>query len=80
MADFVAVLKKTLDGLPNPTAETRQRVYERARSTIVSRIDAMNPPPAASVKAAQLRSLDDAIKTVESSYAPSKPLDPLDEL
>jgi hypothetical protein len=28
----------------------------------------------------QLRALDDAVKTVELSYAPRKPLDPLDEL
>ena len=80
MADFVAVLRKTLDGLPDPTPETRQRVYERARAAIVSRIDAMNPPPAPSVREMQMRALDDAVKTVEQSYAPRKSLDPLDEL
>lgn len=80
MADFVAVLKKTLDGLPDPTPETRQRVYARARATIVSRIEAMNPPPPPSVREMQLRALDDAVKTVEQGYAPRKPVDPLDEL
>lgn len=80
MADFVEVLRKTLDGLNNPPAETRQRVYERARATVVSRLDGMNPPTSAPVREMQLRALDDAVRSVEQSYAPRKPIDPIDEL
>lgn len=80
MADYVAVLKKTLAGFNNPTPEMRQRVYERARSTIVARFDGMSPPPPASVRDLQLRALDDAVKTVERGYTPAKSADPLDEL
>lgn len=81
MSDFVAVLKKTLDGLPNSTPELRQRVYEKARSTIAARLEAMNPPPTAIVVSRQRRALEDAIAEVERSYAkPAPKQEPLDEL
>lgn len=82
MADFVAVLRKTLDGLNDPNAETRERVYERARATVLARLEAIQPPPPQAVADRQIRALEDAISTVEQGYAPppAKPLDPLDEL
>lgn len=82
MADFVAVLKKTLDGLSDPSPDTRQRVYARARQTVLSRLEAINPPPPKTVADKQLKALEDAISTVEGGYAaqPKKRLDPLDEL
>ena len=82
MADFVAVLRKTLDGIGDPTPETRQRVYERARSTVLARLEAISPPPPASVKDRQVKALEDAIVVIEQDYAPAAPkkLDPLDEL
>jgi len=82
MADFVAVLRKTLDGLGDPTAETRQRVYERARSTVLAKLDAISPPPPQAVADRQLKALEDAIATIERDFAPppAKKPDPLDEL
>lgn len=81
MADFVAVLKKTLDGMGNPTAETRARVYERARSTVLAKLDALSPPPPQGVADRQVRALEDAIAVIERDYAqPVKKVDPLDEL
>ena len=44
MADFVAVLKKTLDGLSDTTPLMREKVYEKARITIAGKLTAMNPP------------------------------------
>ncbi len=62
MADFVAVLKKTLDGLGETTPEMRAKVYDKARSTIAAKLAAMNPPPPAAVVAErQKRALEDAI-------------------
>ena len=49
MADFVAVLKKTLDGLGETTPAMRERVYEKARATIAGKLAAINPPPPPSV-------------------------------
>jgi hypothetical protein len=82
MADFVAVLRKTLDGLAEATPEMRVRVYDKARQTVAARLAALNPPPPEPVAQRQRQALEDAIATVESEYAPAKPTfdDPLDEL
>ncbi|MCO5070105.1 MAG: hypothetical protein M9944_02710 [Rhizobiaceae bacterium] len=82
MADFVAVLKKTLDGLGETTPEMRARVYEKARSTVAAKLSAISPAPPAAVIQRQKKALEDAISSVESEYvkiAPSSD-DPLDEL
>lgn len=82
MADFVAVLKKTLDGLGEAGPETRARVYDKARATVAAKLAAINPPPPAAVAERQKKALEDAIAAVESEYAPAKPAfeDPLEEL
>ncbi len=79
MSDFVAVLKKTLDGLGDTTPEMRQRVYEKARSTISAKLEAMSPPPSSLVANRQRTALEDAIVEVERGYK-SGPQEPLDEL
>ncbi|MBD0414212.1 hypothetical protein [Oryzicola mucosus] len=86
MADFVAVLKKALDGLGETTPETRARVYDKARTTIANKLAAITPPPPAAVAQRQTQSLEDAIATVEAGYAKPvpapapEPEDPLAEL
>lgn len=81
MADFVAVLKKTLDGLGETTPDVRAKVYDKARATIESKLAAINPPPPAAVADRQRKALEDAIATVEQDYNKSaQPLDPLAEL
>ena len=78
MADFVAVLRKTLDGLGETTPEMRERVYEKARATIASKLAAINPPPPPSVADRQKRTLEEAIRQIERDYAATS--DPLAEL
>ncbi|MEP7452206.1 transcriptional regulator [Phyllobacterium sp. SB3] len=68
MADFVAVLRKTIDGLADPTPELRQRVYAKARATIEQKLVTLNAPEAVSKR--QITALDDAIAEVEASFAP----------
>lgn len=81
MADFVAVLRKTLDGLGETTPEVRAKVYDKARSTIASKLAALDPPPAPAVADRQRRALEDAISTIERDYTRKAPeLDPLAEL
>jgi len=81
MADFVAVLKKTLDNLGETTPEVRARVYDKARSTIAAKLAAITPPPPSSVADRQKRALEDAISSVERDYARTVPAsDPLAEL
>lgn len=81
MADFVAVLKKTLDGLGETTPDVRAKVYDKARATIESKLAAINPPPPAAVADRQRKALEDAIASVEKDYTKTaQPLDPLAEL
>lgn len=69
MADFVAVLKKTIAGLSNNTPEARERVYQKARDTIGAKLAAMDPQPSKIVVDRQKKALEDAISAVESGFA-----------
>lgn len=69
MADFVAVLRKTIDGLGETTPEVRARVYDKARATISAKLAQMNPPPPAAVVERQKASLEQAIAALEAEYA-----------
>ncbi|GAB5506038.1 MAG: hypothetical protein Rhirs2KO_12010 [Rhizobiaceae bacterium] len=69
MADFVAVLKKTIAGLSNNTPEARERVYQKARDTIGAKLAAMNPQPSKIVIDRQKKALEEAISAVESGFA-----------
>ncbi len=85
MADFVAVLKKTIDGMGETTPQTRGRVYDKARSTIAAKLAAIVPPPPQEVAERQKRTLEEAIAEVEKHYAkpvppPAAAADPLAEL
>ncbi|MBE7184751.1 MAG: hypothetical protein INR68_10125 [Methylobacterium mesophilicum] len=89
MADFVAVLRKTLAGMGETTPAMRARVYDKARNTIEAKLAALNPPPPEAAAARQRKTLEDAITLVERDYAPPPPAapppaprsaDPLDEL
>lgn len=73
MADFVAVLKKTIEGLSENTPEVRAKVYAKARATIDAKLAAIQPPPPAAVVQRQREAIDDAINVVEQSYAPPTP-------
>lgn len=83
MADFVAVLKKTIDGLGETTPETRKKVYDKARATIAAKLAQIDPPPSATAVERQKKALEDAISVIEAEYAPKptapEPADELDE-
>jgi hypothetical protein len=87
MADFVAVLRKTIDGLGETTPEMRRKVYDKARATVSGKLAQINPPPPPAVAERQRKALEDAIILVEAEHtaAESKPAepkapDPLDDL
>lgn len=73
MADFVAVLKKTLGGLEDPSPEMRERVYDKARATITAKLTAMDPPPPQGVIDRQKQALETAIAEIEMGYAAETP-------
>lgn len=78
MADFVAVLRKTIDGLGETTPEMRARVYDKARATISAKLAAITPKPAPAVIERQKAALEQAIASLESEYAVAAPADPED--
>ncbi len=74
MADFVAVLKKTIDAQADKSPELRQRVYAKARATIEQKLVTANASQAVASRQRQL--LEDAISEVERFYAPGVAFEP----
>lgn len=78
MADFVAVLTKTIDGLGERNSPAmRQKVYEKARKTIADKLAAIVPAPSPELAGRQYRMLDEAIQKVEDIYAPAPVVAPV---
>ncbi|MDQ0457100.1 hypothetical protein [Rhizobium paknamense] len=77
MADFVAVIRRAVDGLSNNTPEMRVKVYEKARGAVRRQLENMTPRPPEEMLRRQLEKLEAAIVDVESEYAEALP--PLDE-
>lgn len=73
MADFVAVIRRTVDGLSENTPEMRERVYEKARGAVRRQLENMNPRPSEEMINRQLNKLETAIAEVESEYAEALP-------
>ena len=69
MADYVSILKRTLDNLgSSATPALRERVYTRAREAVRRQLDGMNPPPADEVMTKHFDALESAIAEVEAGY------------
>lgn len=73
MADFVAVIRRAVDGLSDNSAEMRQKVYEKARGAVRRQLDAMNPRPSDDLVKRQLDKLEAAINDVEGDHAEALP-------
>ncbi|WP_320198311.1 hypothetical protein RMR16_010330 [Agrobacterium sp. rho-13.3] len=73
MADFVAVIRKAVDGLANNTPENRAKVYDKARSAVVRQLENMKPRPPEELLNRQILKLDTAIAEVEGEYSEALP-------
>lgn len=73
MADFVAVIRRTVDGLSENTPEMRDRVYEKARAAVRRQLENMNPRPSDDMINRQLAKLESAIAEVDSEHAEALP-------
>ncbi len=73
MADFIAVIRRAVDGLSNNTPEMRARVYEKARAAVVRQLENMSPRPPEHMLQRQLDKLDQAIREVEAEHADALP-------
>ncbi|HEV7248974.1 MAG TPA: hypothetical protein VGN93_18530 [Shinella sp.] len=75
MADFVAVIRRAVDGLSDNNAEMRQKVYEKARGAVRRQLESMNPRPSDDLVKRQLDKLEAAIGSVEIDHAEALPAD-----
>ena len=73
MADFVAVIRRAVDGLSDNNAEMRQKVYEKARGAVRRQLESMNPRPSDDLMKRQLDKLEAAIVDVEGDHAEALP-------
>ena len=73
MADFVAVIRRAVDGLSDNTPEMRAKVYEKARGAVVRQLESMKPRPPEEMLKRQLDKLEAAIAEVESEHALALP-------
>ncbi|MDB5525834.1 MAG: rane protein [Rhizobium sp.] len=77
MADFIAVIRRAVDGLSENTPEMRAKVYERAKSAVVRQLENMKPRPPEAMFQRQLDKLDAAIREVEIEHSDALPADDL---
>ncbi|NTF88156.1 hypothetical protein G6L46_13565 [Agrobacterium rhizogenes] len=73
MADFVAVIRRAVDGLTENTPEMRVKVYERARGAVQRQLESMKPRPPEEMLRRQLDKLETAIVEVEAEHAEALP-------
>lgn len=74
MADFVAVIRRAVDGLSDNTPEMRVKVYERARGAVQRQLENMKPRPPEEMLRRQLEKLEAAILEVEAEHAEALPV------
>ncbi|UFS83536.1 MULTISPECIES: hypothetical protein [Rhizobium] len=75
MADFIAVIRRAVDGLSENTPEMRVKVYERARGAVQRQLENMKPRPPEAMLQRQLEKLEAAIGEVEAEHAEAVPVD-----
>lgn len=73
MADFVAVIRRAVDGLSDNTPEMRARVYEKARGAVRRQLESMKPQPSDVMIGRQMDKLEAAIGEVENEHAEALP-------
>ncbi|MCI5074591.1 hypothetical protein [Oricola sp.] len=78
MADFEAILRKTLGGMVDPSPEAREKVYERARAAIGRQIDGLPKRPPETVVKRQYEKLEAAVALIEKEYGVPEEPDPFE--
>lgn len=71
MADYHAVLQRTLSGFTDPKPSLRTKLYERARVTIRRQLEGRSPALSPDAMAAELDRLEGAITQIEQGFDPS---------
>lgn len=69
MADYYSLISRAISALPQPTPDSRQAVYERARKALVNQLRSIQPPVAEADIATEGRALEEAITRLEIELA-----------
>ncbi|MGQ7794179.1 hypothetical protein ACUN0C_17365 [Faunimonas sp. B44] len=69
MPDYTSILRRSLAALPDQSPETRQAVYDRARSALARQLSNLDPPLAPEHEEAQRAQLEHSIEEVEADFA-----------
>jgi hypothetical protein len=69
MTDYHTVIAQAVESLDPNTSRTRQVLYERARTALVTHLRAIHPPLSESAIAKERLSLESAIREVEADIA-----------
>ncbi len=77
MADYFAVLNRTLSGFSDPKPALRGKLYERARDTIARQLELRRPTMDDETIAAELAKLEAAIAEIESGFGDDEAAPPL---
>ena len=77
MANYQAVLKRTLSGFGDPNPQLRSKLYDRARVTIRRQLEGRQPPLEGEALQAELQKLEEAIASVEREFDPNAAVAPL---
>jgi chemotaxis protein histidine kinase CheA len=80
MADFVAVIRRAVDGLSDNTPEMRVKVYARARGAVQRQLESMKPRPPETMLQRQMEKLEAAIRDVEAEHAEAAVAEPVSDL
>ncbi|EFL88689.1 hypothetical protein [Ahrensia sp. R2A130] len=76
MADYHAVLQRTLSGFSDPKPQLREKLYERARSTIERQLKARTPAVDDATLKGELDKLEEAITSIEGGYETNAAAEP----
>ncbi len=69
MPDYKSILRRSIENVPDHTADMRRAIYERARATIARQLTSVDPPLSAESIEAQHQLLEQSIAEVEAEYA-----------
>ncbi|PZU92898.1 MAG: histidine kinase [Chelatococcus sp.] len=73
MADFYPILARAIAGLPDSTPETRNAIYDRARTALVAQLRGLDPPLGEAEIMRERLALDEAVARLEVEYGAPEP-------
>jgi hypothetical protein len=74
MPDYASILRRSISGLADPSAEMREAVYQRARAALARQLTAVDPPLSTREIELQHQELEDAVARLEAEFVPPAPV------